>query len=129
MGKPSGSLMATGDVNPSRFITLTAGADHVCSQSTTGDLPIGISQEYAHYAPYGSNSTLAASSAQSIAFYGVGEYCLLELGGTVANGDPLKPDSSGKGVVGTVGSDKIGARATEAGVSGTLIRVLVQPIG
>lgn len=127
MGAPNISMMATGDIYPSRFVTPTAGGDRAVSQSTTGDLPIGISAEYAHYAPYGSsNSTLAASSAQSIAFYGIGEVCPLEIAGTVQTGDFLKSDTSGKGVVGTLQTDKIGARALEAGTSGSIIRVYVQ---
>lgn len=126
MGAPNKGLFATGTIQPCRFISVNNAADSAVTASASGDLPIGVSAEYAHDAPFGStNNTYAAASGQNVAFYGIGEICLLELTGTVAAGDYLKVDSAGTAITGTIQTDKIGAQALEAGVTGSFIRVYV----
>jgi hypothetical protein len=54
---------------------------------------------------------------------------LLELGGTVAVGDPIKSDANGKGVKATLTSgalvEGVNAYALQAGVSGDVIEVFI----
>jgi hypothetical protein len=49
----------------------------------------------------------------------------LELGGTVAFGDTLTSDSSGKGITTVTDANFYGARALSSGVAGQLIKVQV----
>ena len=121
------AFIATGNIAPSRFVRPNVSLDHAVQQAAAAELPIGISQECMQYAQFdlGISNTNAATSGQPINVYTEGEECLLELGGTVTAGVRLKPDSDGKGVLGTLGTDAVGATSLEAGVSGDLIRVQV----
>jgi hypothetical protein len=71
------------------------------------------------------SSVFAATLGLGVPYWGEHDECLLELGGTVTQGDLLKSDADGKGVVGTPGTDKCGARALQSGVAGEKIRVVV----
>jgi len=123
----SPSFVAGSDILPSRFVTPNISLDHSVIAATTGDLPIGVSQEYMQYAQFdiGISNTNAATSGQPVNVYTEGEECLLELGGTVTAGALLKPSTGGVAIAGTAGTDKMGARSLEAGVSGDIIRVQV----
>lgn len=123
----SPGFVATGTIAPSRFVKPNVALDHAVQQADAASLPIGISQEnmkLAQFDLYAAN-TAAAASGDPINVYTEGEECLLELGGTVTAGVGLKPDADGKGVLATMGTDAIGARSLEQGVSGDLIRVQV----
>lgn len=120
--------IATGDINPARFVTANVALDFGVQESVATDDVVGISQAGAKAAPLGfyTPSTLAAASGDPLDVYGEGEECSLELGGTVTAGQVLKPTTAGKGIAATIGTDKIGAKALEAGVSGDIIRVVVR---
>lgn len=124
------NYLAAGDINPSRFVTAAISLDFAVTQSLATEYAIGVSQAASRLPQMGQFgasgvSTLAAPSGSPIDVYGAGEECSLELGGTVLAGDFLKPTTGGKGITATVGTDKIGAQALQAGVSGDIIRVVV----
>lgn len=124
---PHGFEAAT-QIMPSRFVKLSVTHDSKIDQAGAGDFPIGVSAEWAKDAPIPSETTGdAAASGESIAVYGVGDICKLELGGTVQVGSAVKSDANGKGVAGTLGTDHCGGFALESGVSGGLIRLYVLP--
>lgn len=120
--------LATATIYPSRFVTQST-TDFQFTQSTTGDLPIGISQEWTHDAPIPSAATGAAAAGQELSVYGLGQICFLMCGTGVTSGDFLKPDTNGKALVATVGTDKFGAQAVASGASGELVRVIVTQSG
>ena len=126
---PTPSLMAQGDVRPSRFVKIDPDNDRGALESDANERVIGISMEGSREAPIPSVTTaLAAQDGEQMHFYGQGEICLLELGGTVSSNDRLKSDADGKGVViATTGTtiQHFGAVALRDGVSGDKIEVQV----
>ena len=122
---PAFSLFATGTIEPSRFVTLSAAADFTAEQSAAGEKPLGVSQEWSRLTPLTGAATYAAANGQEVSVYSLGQVCYLAAGTGIARGDLLKPDADGKALkAGT--SDKYGAIALESGVSGQLIRVQVR---
>ena len=121
------SLKANGTIRPSVFVTLDTAGDEQVVQSTTGDLPFGVSQEGMKRTPglTGSDNTVAAEAGDLLRIYGLGDDCLLYCGGTVTAADFLKPTGGGLAITATVGTDKIGAQALQSGTSGQKIRVRV----
>lgn len=124
------NYIAAGDVNPSRFVAAGISLDFAVVQAAASDFPVGVSSAGSRRPQMGQFgaagvSTLAAASGSPLDVYGEGEECSLELGGTVTAGDYLKPTTGGKGITGTLGTDKVGAQALQAGVSGDIIRVVV----
>lgn len=118
--------VAAGDIYPHRFVAIYASADNKYQQCTAGAMPAGVSQRGTRRMPYeGYADTKAAIAGGSIQVFGVGETCILELGGTVSPGDLLKSDSDGKAVTASAG-DKYGALAGQGGTSGKLVEVIVQ---
>ncbi len=120
------TLVASGDINPSRFVTISG--EHQVAESNTGDAPYGVSSEATKLAPTGDGvSTLAAASGDPLHVYADGDECLLEAGEAITAGNWLKPDSQGRGIViDNTASDPIGARALEdAGAAGEKIKVRV----
>lgn len=116
---PNLSVIATGDINPSRFVTLS-GSLHV-AESNAGEVPVGVSQPGTKLF----NSSLAAASGDVVGVFAEAQECWLLFGGTVTAGDRLKSDADGKGV--TAGAtDPSGAVALESGSSGGLYRVRVE---
>ena len=124
------SYIAKGTIAPCSFVKVytTAGVanDNAVVQAGAGDKCVGISQQGMKRMPGlpGSDTTIAAESGDTLRVYGLGDDCLLQLGGTVTRGDFLKSDASGYGVTGSSG-DECGAEALEAGISGVRIRVLI----
>lgn len=116
---PNGSFLCTTDVGTSVFVTQSGGFS--VEESNSGDTPIGISSPNA----FVFNQDYAAPSGQPVGVYGEGEEAYLLYGGTVAAGDLLAPDNSGRGVT-TDGTASSGAVAIEAGAVGELHRVRVQ---
>ena len=125
--------IAGGTIEPCRFVKADAtGPFKVIQAAAITDKIVGISQPGSHDAPGLSGSgTDAAVSGESINVLGLGEEGLLELGGTVDEGDYLRSDANGKGVAlaftfsGTA-TAFYGARALEAGISGDFRRVQCQ---
>lgn len=131
--------VASGDVYPSRFVSQVQQVPaqfpanyQVAQQSAAGQAIVGISHEGTRYPQGLSWSTgQCAIDLQPFVVYGDNQECLLELAGTVNPGQYIKATTDGKGIVGTPGTDNIGARAIERGTSGCKIRVKVtcQPEG
>lgn len=121
--------VAGGNIYPCRFISQSATAPFTAIQATAGDPTVGISMEGTSVVPIdgmtNASSVFAATLGLGVPYWGEHDECLLELGGTVTQGDLLKSDANGKGVVGTPGTDKCGARALQSGVAGEKIRVVV----
>ncbi len=120
------SLVAGGNINPSRFVTQSTTSDRVCTLSASGDKPIGISNPGSHLTPLLSfDDGFAAIAGEDLFVYDKDDSeAWLELGGTVTAGDFLKPDGSntGKGITATTGNF-YGARALVSGVNGQVVKV------
>ncbi|MBE41882.1 MAG: hypothetical protein CL480_11350 [Acidobacteria bacterium] len=119
------TFRAGGDINPARFVTVSTAARHTVLESNSGDTAlIGITDESTKNAPQTGGSTLHAESGDHARVHPYGDDCKLELGGTVTQGDFIKPDNSGMGV--TAGAAAVaGAIALESGISGDLIDVMI----
>ena len=122
----SHSKVANGDIAPSRFVSLDTTADGKVIQSTAGLQVYGISQPSTDSPPWGALDTgLAAVAGGNVLVYGLGDKCMLEIGGTVTRGDRLKATTGGKGLTTTTNLDEYGAIAQASGTSGQLIEVLL----
>ncbi len=123
----SHSKVASGNILPSTFVILTTSAPGKVTQASTGERIYGVSQIGTRSAPFeGLDSNYAAIAGDNVMIFGIGQKCLLRIGGTVTHGDYLKSDSSGFGVTASTDQDDYGAIAQASGVSGDLIEVLVQ---
>ncbi len=124
-GPSFSAVIASLNVSPSRFVKFGTTSFQVL-QCVGSDAPVGVSQEGQKYPPSDENAsnTYAGSAGDVIAIYGPGRTCLLELGSAVTVGNFVKPDSSGRGVPAS-GGVNAGAVATESGIPGDLIRVIV----
>ncbi len=124
------TLMAAGDILPSRFVKLTA--DHKAQQAGDNERVIGIAQEGGNRPPLADLVTTikAAENGQTFRLYGEGEVCLVEAGAAIQPGDRLKSDANGRAVpIATTGTtiQNIGAVALEgATAAGELVRCQVQ---
>lgn len=121
--------VAGGNIYPCRFITQSSAAPFTAIQAVADDPTFGIAMEGTTIVPIdgytNASSVFAATVGYPAPYWGEHDEALLELGGTVAQGDLLKADADGKGVKGTAGTDKCGARALQSGVAGEKIRVVV----
>lgn len=100
------SYIAGADISPSRFVKLNG--EHQVIQCVAGDAAIGVSHEGSREPPIPGVTPLAAKSGESCHVYGADEPCEVIAGGTVAAGDPLKPDAEGKAVKAIVGGETAG---------------------
>lgn len=129
------SFIAGGNIPPCRFVTPTTAKNTVLV-SSSGDVCIGISGKGSHNVPgtiggVAVDDGYVAIAGMSVPVYvqedsGRGQDIWLELDGTVANGDFLKPGTGndGKGI--TAGATTFyGARALEPGTAGQIIKVQV----
>lgn len=124
----SWAMQATGNIAPSRFVKQATATDNRVTQCGAGDKIFGVSQAGTRRTPYSSlDDGYCAIANENLQVYGIGELCLLEIGGTVSPGDRLKADADGKGVATTTNLDEWGAIAKVAGTSGMLIQVEVRP--
>jgi len=121
---PIHSFKASGTIEPSRFISATVN-DFTVVQSGTGQMPIGVSQQWAHDAPIPGHGTDAATDGEALSAYGNTQIGYLTCGTAISAADLLKPSSVGKALVAGAG-DKYGAVALEDGAEDELIRVQVQ---
>lgn len=124
---PATPLIAGGTINPSRFCKLSTTLDNTVLECDANEPVVCISSESAQDAPIPGSGADAAVSGEAFKAYFPGDFCLLELGGTVAPGDYLKSDADGKGVVAAVTGttmQHVGAVAWQGGGSGA--KVLVQ---
>ena len=119
------SLVATGDIRPSRFVSMSTAADFTVAESNAGDWVLGVSQMGTRDAPGLSGAgTDAAQPGENLHIFTNGQTACLECGTTITRADILKPDGDGKAIIGTTGV-YYGAQALESGVSGDLIQVIV----
>jgi hypothetical protein len=120
-------VTAGGSITPSRFVYASTTVDNQVLQAGANAKVIGISQKGTWSVPVlGIDDGYAALSGMNLNVYGPPEVCGLELGGTVAAGDYLESDSSGRGVTSSTDGHYYGAIATQAGVLGQIIDVQVQ---
>lgn len=123
-------FVANGDIRPYRICKLDANGPKLVLEADANEAAIGVSQGGLMNFPASSGgTTLAAEDDRAIGIYMNGQVCLLELGGTVDEGNYIKSDADGKGVAAaTTGTTKqqIAAKCLEGGASGAIVRVLVQ---
>jgi len=119
---------AGGNITPSSFVvrSTTADAQYLLASGTSTPI-VGISGAGTRYPPYGGldDGNIAVAGENFKVYQPPEKEAPLQLGGTVAAGDMLTSDASGHGVTATAGQ-QVGARALEAGVSGSIITV--QPV-
>lgn len=124
------SKKANGNITMSRFVKIDTSGDNLVAQAGAGDKVCGISQAGSRRTPYSSlDDGYAAIAGEDLQVFGDNEECWLEAGATIAAGDRLKSDASGKGTPVASNNDEYGAIAINAGTSGLLIRVLSIPFG
>ena len=119
---------ASANIRPSRFVK-RSGANTV-AECGAGERMIGIGFEFSNYAPLPSQTEYLAASGDPVSFAVVGDGLqedrplLLILGsGGATQGDLLKSDSAGAGVVASTDKDCYGALALESGSAGEAIKV------
>jgi hypothetical protein len=127
---PAHNLIASGTVQPARFVTLSG--DNQVAQSVAGDFPFGISGPGQKFAPidFGNGytpPTEGADSGDPLIVYTLGEKCLVQLGaGGCSAGNALKPDGTGQAIAaGNTTNDAYGAIALEGGSAGDQIQAMV----
>lgn len=130
------SLMAGGNIPPARFVTATT-PNRTVIVSLSAAIPFGISKLATHNVPGTIGGVAIDDGFLAIAGMPVGVFVQgdsedghdiwLELDGTVAYGDFLKPGSNndGKGITASADGDWYGARALAPGVAGQIIKVQV----
>ncbi len=127
---PSYSRVANGNISPSRFVKQdTTVVGKVLQTSATTDPVYGISQPGTRNPPYPLlDDGFAAIAGENLFIYGPPDKdVMLELGGTVTQGDSLTSDSSGRGITTTSTGNFIGAIAMANGTIGQLIPVECVP--
>jgi hypothetical protein len=118
--------VANGNITPARFVKVDTTTDNHVLQCGANEKCVGISQKGQRSAPYpGLQDGYAAIAGESLQVWSLDETAPLEYGGTVAAGDYLESDASGRGVACTVDGHYYGAIAGQAGVIGQVCEVLV----
>jgi hypothetical protein len=132
MAHQNPSWIANGTIEVCRFVKIdtTSGKFlNVVQADANASQIIGISQEGARDTPGLTGAADdAARAGQTLEVHGLGEVCLLELGGSVTAGDYLEPDANGKGVamnLAAATNRNYGAKALMTGSSGEKIWVQV----
>lgn len=123
------TFISGGNIRVCRFVEPGANTDGTTDFTVTeangaNDKVWGIAQGGTRAAPLDGVTAYAAISGDPIEVFMPGEECLLELGGTVADGAYLATTNAGLGVTAST-DETYCARALEAGISGDRIRVRV----
>lgn len=123
-------LIAGGDINPARFVTLDTSANNTVVESNAADAKVfGITHDSTKLAPEDGASTLHAASGDPVHVHIMGEITMLQIDATGCTaGDFLKPDNDGKGDVAGSG-DEVAALALETVAANEKCKVLVLPPG
>lgn len=95
-------------------VNVNTDGEAVLSSATT-DEPIGVLE----------NMPSAAGMAAEIKHSGLGK---IKIGGTVAVGDKLGPDTDGMAIAVTANNKTYIAKALQAGVDGDIIEALIVPV-
>lgn len=114
LGGQLASFPALGDLSARQFTFVTQDTDGRVGDGSAGDACTGILQ----------NKPAATDRAAAVQINGISK---LKVAGTTTQGDRLKMDTLGLGVVTTTASDKVGAIALEDGAADAYIAVLVVP--
>lgn len=129
MGGNSYSKLPGEDIEASSFVKLDPTNTGYVLQCGAGDTPYGISQPATRRIALDDyDSSLCGKLGDpAINIYGPTSDTgvLMRLGGTVANGNFLKPNADGFAVAATTDKDAYGAIAMSDGVAGELIPVQV----
>lgn len=129
----SPNWIAGGNINPSRFVKVdtTSSEPYQVLQSSTNEQIVGVSQEGTRQAPgLPGSTTYAGEDTYTLHVFGPGEVALIELGGSVTQGDYLVSDVNGKATTASLTGGsirRIGGIALENGSSGEKIRMLILP--
>ena len=124
--------VAGANIYPCRFITQATTAPFTVTQAVVAStFYVGISAEGTTVVPIegytDASSVFAATAGLPVPYWGEHDECLLEMSEACSPGDLLTSDADGKGKVGTLGTDVIGARALQAcTAAGQKIRVAVE---
>jgi len=129
---PSYSRIASGDIQKCRFVAQVGGKPfYVRPVTSNSDHPVGVSDRASFNDPgvgkfYGQTSFPAGIDGYPLRVISSPDEAILELAGTVAVGQYIKTDNTGRGVAATnLATDNVFARALESGVVGDLIRVVL----
>ena len=123
-------VTAGGNITPSRvLVSSTTVANRVIQATNATVQPVGVSQRGTRNTPYASGTAtlddgFAAIAGENLTVFSDGDTCALELGGTVAIGDKLMSDTSGRGITATTTNWTVGI-ASKAGVLGDIIEIQV----
>lgn len=124
----SQSMMAGGNVAPSRFVKLDTTYPGYVTAAGAGDRPYGVSQPGTRQPPIEGldDGYAGVQGVNSIEVFTAEDQCWLEVGAAVSVGDYLKPSTNGVGITASADGDIYGAIAlAPATASGQLIRVRV----
>ena len=126
---PSYTKVAAGNIIPCRFVKLDTTAPGTVLQAGAGTRPYGISHPGTRNIPgdgLGMDDGYLAISGENVAIHGPpAKDVMLQLGGTVDEGDFIMPSTNGLGIVVAANNDIYGAIAMKAGAAGDLIPVQV----
>ncbi len=122
------NVAASADINPCRFIDLTA--ENVATQSTADGNAIGVSWQGTQRPPNDIIATtpwgVVATVGNPVSYYVPGQICNLELGtGGITASQLIKSGTAGVGVLATSTAYYVLARAIRTGLVGELVPVLI----
>lgn len=120
------NLQAGGNIAPKSIVKLDPANPFQCLQAGVGDVPLGISGNWTHFAPgVPGDDGLMASSGEFPEVNGMGSIVPLQCGTAWVTGNYLKADASGFGAPVTGSADLAIAQAFESNAAGEFGRVLV----
>ena len=133
MGYTELTLVARGNILPSRFVKLDASTECGCLQADDNAEIIGVAQAGTNWPQITGwvDAQYAAQAGQQVQVAGLGSICLVEAGDTIIPGQYLKSDSQGRAVPVATGETETriqnyGAIALQkASAAGEKIRVQV----
>lgn len=105
------------DMSATNYRFVVMADDITVADATAGAATIGIRQE---------SPDASATQTKHVNVALPGSTSKLTAGGTITVGAYIKSDANGAGVATTTDTDKYGARALEAAVSGQVFEVLVE---
>lgn len=121
--------VAGGIIRPSRLLNPSTVADNTYLEASGATLKfVGVSQKGTRNTPYtGLDDGYAAITGETFHIFGPGETCPVQLGGTVAAGDFLTATTAGVAIATTTDGHFTAGWTMQAGVSGDIIEMFVQP--
>lgn len=122
----SHAYVADGNITPSRFVKNSSTQSRVV-QAGAGNVCVGVSQPGKRRPPgTAADDGYAAVQDEMIQVYQFGETDVpLTAGDTIALGDRLKSDSSGRGVPAAAGDAAYAVALEATSVTGAIIKVLL----